>query len=925
MKKLLLAIIILGIVAIVFSTTAYAATCSNSTENICGPLGGCGYGTRCVSYLSGGYGCQTDSACPTQPVTCPSTSVPDCLLIKNPPLGATVGTPCSTAGYTCQIQGNICGCVLTPTSTPTPTITPSITPSVTPSTTPSITPSLTPTPTISPVPINKVICPNNGTIYPPNSNCYSEPKKVERIAIDLVDSNQGILTYPISCISAPTVTYNRTYTGTAPLPDTTENVTVNTDISNVQLGFLGPDSTTLAGSNPDTLAKKYLFNSLFDKPGAQPNNQKESFRTFWRMLDSLSQAQLKAYYLENTKDYTYYYVGTDFTQHPVKIEDIKNSLNSATCLKTFSDKSCWKDDKYVTQYQSLNQTTKDEYDALLPFDFNNMRAYVSSGSDVSSENIPYLQAIMSGLKGYRNDILGFPNVVIPGLFDYYTPEWARRNLALYPTLSTNPVLLDAQLKLYQYPIIKFVASLDLGCSGSVNNSPKMSPKTYPDHPITTQTVTVPVTSVLTGTTPGYCMCPPGDYYCYLNDTCTGYGADQTACLAGSCSFHPGINIYNMTGKGVGKPITVFNNPYITSLTDLVIGGKPLISNSSTNPFAQFIIDLINAVSDRLIAPVQPSFYKMLLPDFASNSAAPKALVGATGVTNTSSDANAAVSGSDTISRENNLAEDSMYLLQNCWFVPSDQQSSSKCSKATVGTCDGTKMKALLAGSYQAPTSAALSYFYTYIVPKLTPEVISAYSAAEKATGVPCEVFAGIHFEEGGNDPGRSLQDGSPLSGKTLEQSAIQAGQELNGKAGGQITGLDNLISALSRYNGGGNSNCQASTTCTAASSLTRCGQTVACATDTNSCVCANPTEAGSCHSACGTTAFPWPIPYSYCTPFPKEGYSDPYVTDMWLSPQNDTMYLLYQYDCTQTKPIPHARPGTLTVALSLYSLDTPNP
>ena len=63
--------------------------------------------------------------------------------------------------------------------------------------------------------------------------------------------------------------------------------------------------------------------------------------------------------------------------------------------------------------------------------------------------------------------------------------------------------------------------------------------------------------------------------------------------------------------------------------------------------------------------------------------------------------------------------------------------------------------------------------------------------------------------------------------------------------------------------------------------------------------------------------FPYQFNYSYCPPA-STGYDDPYVTNLWKSPVHDQMYILYMYDCTQTKPYIDTRPGTLTVAISLF-------
>lgn len=561
-----------------------------------------------------------------------------------------------------------------------------------------IRPTPTPTPKIEPLQVTGDACPPDGTtIYPPNSECYAQVNKVETLGANLVDSNEGFLTYPLTCISAPTVTYKETFTTSAPLPTPTtiyKDVSVGTDVSNAQLGFLGPDSTTLATSNPDTLAKKYLFNALFDRPGADPNAQRESFRTFWRMLDNLSQAQLKAYYIQNFEKHVYYYVDKDYKQQPIKVSDLKTKLPD--CLKNFGIVAdilgCWKNDKYLDQYIQLgieDPEAREAYDALLPFDFNNSRSYLSNEqpfSGISEENIPYLQAILSGLKGYQNSI--------PGLFDYYTPESARKNLALYPILPSYELLS------LQYPIIKIVSAINKNnCSVPAKSSSLSSPKTYPTNPITTQTIGVPVTPVLIDSKPDECICDPESGYCTVSGRrvptlCSIYSNNESLCLKKhdqignpGCMFFKGEYTYELTGSATGFSTTVFNNPKITSLTDLIVGGKPLLSNTSDNG----IINLINLISDKLISPVQPSFYKMLLPDFASESASPKTFVSAPAVNTTASTANAdatvTVSGGNTIYRENNLAQDTMHLLQNCWLVPSDQQSSSKCGSKAI-TCEG---------------------------------------------------------------------------------------------------------------------------------------------------------------------------------------------------------------------------------------------
>lgn len=74
---------------------------------------------------------------------------------------------------------------------------------------------------------------------------------------------------------------------------------------------------------------------------------------------------------------------------------------------------------------------------------------------------------------------------------------------------------------------------------------------------------------------------------------------------------------------------------------------------------------------------------------------------------------------------------------------------------------------------------------------------SVYVQASEKTDVPWTALAAIHFREAGNDPSKDLGAGNPLGGggsqyssqsasKTLLESAIKAGKELQGKAEGGV-------------------------------------------------------------------------------------------------------------------------------------------
>src|SRR5690606_6287508 len=116
--------------------------------------------------------------------------------------------------------------------------------------------------------------------------------------------------------------------------------------------------------------------------------------------------------------------------------------------------------------------------------------------------------------------------------------------------------------------------------------------------------------------------------------------------------------------------------------------------------------------------------------------------------------------------------------------------------------------------YDQTSAKGESYFSTYIEGNLTPELMNTYAEAEAQTGVPCEILAGIHFVEAANNPegslvsGRRLGTPEPDAGgkvfKSLIDTAIYAGEHLKGKVGGSIDDAQTAITALSRYNGGGN-------------------------------------------------------------------------------------------------------------------------
>ncbi len=410
------------------------------------------------------------------------------------------------------------------------------------------------------------------------------------------------------------------------------------------------------------------------------------------------------------------------------------------------------------------------------------------------------------------------------------------------------------------------------------------------------------------------------------EDCDQYGRNcvikRTECPDNHKTYPEGEDVcctrkWKVYGVRHGKALAVLNNPKETDIKNAVV------QDSKFSLYKTLIPDAFNKkkITDASIDAPYAAHYSAYLDD-KRTATAPNGQ-------------SRIINEVEPINRINNRAQDTTHLLQNCWTLPEDQQNSPRCKlalveSATESTCTGEAFSKI-AGDVTAPSDKAQSV-WGEIESNLSanPDLVTAYSEAEKQTGVPCEVLAGIHYEEADNDPNKDLQSGGDLAGRSLTESAIQAANELSAKVG-SLTDLNSLIKALSWYNGGGNSNCQAggSNSCTSTTNG-RCGSTVSCGKLSPSasieeiaktCTCGvsrseGGAEPGSCRDSC-QNGFPFQFSYNYCPP-PTTGYDDPYVTNWWKSPEHDNMYLLYMYDCTATKPQIHERPGSLTVAIMYY-------
>jgi|GEM_PF-1048832 len=201
-----------------------------------------------------------------------------------------------------------------------------------------------------------------------------------------------------------------------------------------------------------------------------------------------------------------------------------------------------------------------------------------------------------------------------------------------------------------------------------------------------------------------------------------------------------------------------------------------------------------------------------------------------------------------------------------------------------GLCDPTAFKELIADSpWEAPLPSAVTTILNsemFVGGKLNPELEEVYARASKETGVPCEVLAGLHFEEGsayftdyGSPEKVSVTSGNPLEpGQSLLDTALIAGSALLRHP---FSNTSTLIKSISNFNGGGNSNCQ--------------------------------------------FGYPYPIPYGGC-PRSFQGDDDPYATNQ-LDPRHTNMWLLFHSDNTAGEPTPYGadRPGAFAVALTVYN------
>jgi hypothetical protein len=134
----------------------------------------------------------------------------------------------------------------------------------------------------------------------------------------------------------------------------------------------------------------------------------------------------------------------------------------------------------------------------------------------------------------------------------------------------------------------------------------------------------------------------------------------------------------------------------------------------------------------------------------------------------------------------------------------------------MGECETEPFRGVMTNNpYSDPTKYAQDYFAEYILEKFGGEkgerLMEAYGFASANTGIPCEVLAGIHFMEGGNETTQSLEDGHIINEEDLPADALDVAERLasNISKRVEIWEFKDYVRAISVRNGGGNRNCLA--------------------------------------------------------------------------------------------------------------------
>lgn len=537
----------------------------------------------------------------------------------------------------------------------------------------------------------------------PDDCAYTSPQKPHKKIND----------YPLTCIPASSITYTQNTTDPDSIPSQViVNLTV--DLSQAQLGGFGPSQSAINLNTPDQLAQKYLFNALFDKPISlnSTSPDRESFRTYWRLLTSYQQANAKAIYLDQAKPHPINQIikllpsfNPKLDLFPITNYIVNNhqfSFSSAinlfrTLNNTFTFGISYQEgiaaiqnneislratmnNHIITYYNSHNKekeiTAKELADKLdnlggtlpgclrtAPVCKNYQERYLNLDSDTKAAYDALLPFNFDNTQGYlvlRNSIveenLPFLKAINQGLNERHTglmytlsPSWMQSEIQ-DQLINLKPG------KLSQNTIISKASNYICTSTPQDLLDYLDSPQTHPSNLSSSGPASLSQSITFTN------LEQTGKEKIDTNKYCSGatycsYFTTQSTCqqVQYSCSWvSEPVYEYTYTAQGQGDPIVVLNSPLVDNITNSIVSGAT-------------------------------SLYKMLLPSYAQEPEkriidAPTSDFSATSTQPNSSVSVTTSDGSNTmpIYRESNLAQDSLCTLQNKWLIPDGLQRSSVC-------------------------------------------------------------------------------------------------------------------------------------------------------------------------------------------------------------------------------------------------------
>jgi hypothetical protein len=240
------------------------------------------------------------------------------------------------------------------------------------------------------------------------------------------------------------------------------------------------------------------------------------------------------------------------------------------------------------------------------------------------------------------------------------------------------------------------------------------------------------------------------------------------------------------------------------------------------------------------------------------------------------------------------------IENDIWVLNQANMTSNLSSASSSGSLSGGVSGSGLLPNPLPPPVSNWSTLKPQILEAVNkhPEVMAAYKKASELTGVPWEILAGLHYVETGSgpNPGASLVSGRkigvvepdvpraacaagvsgpgtpvPMGGgcgfTTFEDSAIYSAKHIISKINKVPQTFADAVAALSKYNGGGNTNCGEGTS------------------------------------------------YNFCPPdFPGE--DDPYAMS-FFSQKHTQMFLIFCGDGLRCPPKPFGRAGATAVMRAL--------